>query len=45
MPELVLLRLQVAGVVRVGLDLDRQAFDDAQAIAVEADDLARPRSA
>src|SRR4051794_10442912 len=37
--ELVLLGLQVAAVVEVGRDLDGHALDDAQAVAVDADDL------
>ena len=41
MPELVLLRLQVVLIVLVGRNLDRHAFDDAQAVTVEADDLTR----
>ena len=39
MPHLVFLRLQIAAIVLIGRDLDRHALDDAQTVAVHADDL------
>ena len=41
MPELLLLRPEVAQVLGVGRNLDRHLFDDGEAEALEADDLAR----
>src|SRR5258707_1249513 len=41
MAELVLLRFQILEIVRVRRDLDRHRLDDVQAIAFQADDLAR----
>src|SRR5437867_7191577 len=39
--EPLLLRLEVARVVRVGLHLDRQLLDHLEAVALDADQLAR----
>ena len=41
MAELFLLRAQIVQVVRVGLDLERDAFDDLDAVAADAGSLAR----
>src|SRR5262245_19599221 len=40
MSQLIFLGFQIAGVILVGWDLDGDAFDNAQAVAVQADDLA-----